>query len=337
MTMDDMTELLELGAETDAKKTEKQMVNDLQAFIDDHQNLDDELVRLDAGEIINEGISELDRNCDHYGEQVGVHGTVLMAYYDPIEEEDKVSPFVMTGQKLKSSGFTVQRVANPDGSPGRAIVGHLFESTQEDIPNSETGLVQTTRQYFAFAPYGTVDIEANRTRDESVKRLWSYIPEVMQDIDDALLESNGKIGDLMALRKFSYETDKIPANILEELVQYVNSTVSPENIGPLTAEINGVYSVDIMENGQAVIPLDINDTAGGTGIVMGSPRYLFLSQYASYVEGATYESKDYYWSVGLTVHRAEARHARLEGQTIDVMLGDLRNPILVDLSKESEA
>lgn len=137
--MDDMIDFPNLGIETEAQKTERHIVQDLQQFIDDQQGLEDELERLDAGDIINEGIAELDRQCSHNRDIVSVHGTVLMSHYDTLEEVNKVETVVLTGQKLKSQGFTVQRVQNPDGTPGRALVGHLFESFQEDVPNSEGG------------------------------------------------------------------------------------------------------------------------------------------------------------------------------------------------------
>ncbi len=335
--MDDMIDFPNLGIETEAQKTERRIVQDLQQFIDDQQGLEDELTLLDSGDIINEGIAELDRQCTHHQDIVSVHGTVLMSHYDTLEEVNKVEAVLLTGQKLKSHGFTVQRVQNPDGTPGRALVGHLFESFQEDVPNSESGLIQTTTQYFAYAPYGQVSIEAHMTKEESVQRLWEYIPEVMEEIDEVLLNAKSQLGALTGLRKLSYKTADVPNNILEELIQYVNSTVAPEKIGALTAKINGVFSIDFAENSQAVVPLDINKPSGGSAIMMGSPRYLFLSQYASYIDGQTCESKDMYWSLGLAIHRTQPEHASLEGQVIDVMVGDLRDPILVDVTEERAA
>ncbi len=329
--MDDEPQLFDLKIETEQGLTERAMVEELQDFVDAYQDITDELDRIDGMRIINEQLALLDTQSPHTGEDVIVHGNVLQAYYDELEGKDAIEAVFHNGAVLQSAGFTVQNVASPNGEGSRAVVGHLFKSPYENRDEEVGTLVQRNIEYFSFAPYGKVDIQGNKTPDEILNRLESLIPDTIQEIDEIVLNSSNSLNALSALNKLSYSRKDFPQDILYDLALYVNAVVDAKSIGPIYCGVNGMFNVDILPGMQISVPFRQSQYDGGTVQIIGNPKSLHLSQYASYVDGEVYQSNDLYWAVDVEVLRVEGADMKLIGKTVDFLVGNLRDPVVIDI------
>ena len=332
--MDDETQLFDVQIETKRDLRERSLVGELQDFVDSYQNETNELDQIDGIRIINEQLALLDTQSPHTGNDVIVYGSVIQAYYDELEGKDAMETVFLNGVVLQSAGFTVQKVANPNGEGSRAVVGHLFKSPDEDRAEEVGTLVQRNIEYFSFAPYGKVDIQGDKTPDEIINRLESLIPEAIQEVDEIILNAPTPLAGMSALNKLSYSGKDFPRDILHDLARYVNTVLDVKNIGPIYCGVNGMFNVDVLPGMQISVPFNHDQYDGGSVQIIGLPKSLHLSQYASYVDGEVYQSDDLYWAVDIEVLRVVGADMKLAGKTVDFLIGNLRDPVLVDIPEK---
>lgn len=332
--MDDETQLFDVAIETKRDLTERALVEELQDFVDVHQNETDELDRIDGVRIINEQLARLDAQSPHTGEDVIVYGNVIQAYYNELEGKDAMETVFHNGVVLQSAGFTVQTVVTPDGLGSRAVVGHLFKTPYEDRAEEVGTLVQRNIEYFSFAPYGKVDIQGNKTPDEILSRLESLIPDTIQEVDEIILNALTPLAALSALNKLSYSNKDFPKDILHDLARYVNAVLDVKSIGPIYSGVNGMFNLDVLPGMQISVPFSHDSYDGGAVQIIGNPKSLHLSQYASYVDGEVYQSEDLYWAVDIEVLRIVGADMKLAGKTVDFLVGNLRDPVIIDIPEK---
>lgn len=320
----------------DPKKEERTRVGALQSFLDDGGgSATTELEQLDHDHIINEEITELDKHCSHLEQIVRVSGDVQISYYDEFHEQDEDEMRRLSGELLLSKGFTVQSVRGADGA-SRLTVGHLFEVPGAGRTSSVNGLIEQIAVYHAFAPYGSIDIEADRTEEECRRYLEAMIPDVMLEIDALLFDAPTSAAALMRLRKLSVDRSNIPPDVLSELIVYVSSLIDLKSIPLSMFELSGTRNISISDTMSVTAVYDTNHYTGGSVAVAGKAEYLFLSPQTSYVEGEMYQSTDMRWGAGIKAEAVSESHAHLAGQTLDVMTASIRDmaPITPLLPRE---
>ena len=310
--------------EDDERKEERARVAALQAFLDDGGAIaESELEKIENDAVINEEIAHLDEECSHINQTVLVSGDVRIGYFDDFREEDAEETRRLSDMLLISRGFTVQPVRGDNDD--RLLVGHLFEVLGSERTSGAHGLAQQSTTYFAFAPYDTVAIEMARTDKQRRTYLESMIPEIVSEIDELLYDAPSPLAAMLRLRKLSINRADIPADIIRELITYVSEFIAVKQIPLSVFELAGTRSIDINDDFSITAPYDIDDYTGGSVAVAGKIDYIYLSPYVAYVDGEMYQTSDCRWAVGISAEAASHSHPHLAGQTLDVMIADIRD------------
>ena len=308
------------------EKYESELVREFQLYLDNSSQIDNELSLM--------MIKELNDNCNYIGRLVPIHGVVDIAYADADPGKIAIVRRDMQGGALVARGFGVSSRLQPDGT-SRPIVGYFFDSPQPKMPLGFSSFNYDMRTFLAFAPYGSIDIEYQRSGVELAEHLDVIVPDLIAEIDDRVYSGGPPLEVLQSFGSLEYACDNLPTETLCELVAYANEVLDTESLGLLKFSLRGVYSETNDPAGATTYRVyDHHAQDGGRIEAIGRVESVFLAPHLNYVSGEYFASKKYYWKVTLAIEASTAKNNRLDDRSIDLTLTDITDVHKIDLRSE---
>ena len=101
-------------------------------------------------------LHQLDADCPYLLRKIRVSGRVTQSYYDELGEKYEVEEIDFNNHIVTAHGFTSMQMTN-----NRHVVGHLFLTDVGQPFQNGTSLVNFVPRFYAFAPVGSVEIDAD--------------------------------------------------------------------------------------------------------------------------------------------------------------------------------
>lgn len=310
---------LEMIGSVSAKKQEEiERVAALQQFLDsEHEDATTELDSYARADIISAEIARLDELGGYCGEVVRVTGRAQAGFHDEVEEKDMTETRELSDALLTSRGFDIVYDEN-----GRKRVGYIFDTTEEPRVVSEGAHHRDMRVYKYTAPYSAVDVRGAHSNDDRRRHLGEYVPEIIEDIDDCLLNAKDQYDAIRRLGDIAidFEAKDIPSTVIVELVEYVSEALSIDSL-PLL-RVDAVNSFDITPD--MSVQFDTRHHSGGSASLAARVAYLDICPYILFANGQMSAMGDAMrFRLGLDVIVASPAWQVLEGRRIGVMTSNI--------------
>jgi hypothetical protein len=255
---------------------------------------DEELEEITRADLIQQEIANLDSMCEHMHEPVFVSGKLTYSYFNEVTGRNEIASFFADNQIFIFEGFAALSLPSDDGY-GPQQIGQVFQFPDMNKVDSYAPLTQTTTQYYAFAPYGSVTVEPYApTPKEEIEYLQRIIPDVVEDVDEAL-NANTHIGSLMKLGRMSIDSRHIPSDAKKALASYALETMGLDPSELFEVKVKNIAITQIEGDSVSYTTHDISQPNGGQNTLLAHFNGLAIMPYLSYVEGQVYHTSDLRW------------------------------------------
>jgi hypothetical protein len=255
-----------------------------------------ELDELDRADLEKEWMEMMDDGCPYLYKDVVVTGEVSVAYRNDQTGEFDIEKVPYNQQVVRSYGFGTLQVADELGNE-RYVVGHVFQVGFLPPQSTTAPLVDYLPRLYAFAPVGSVEIMADLPAEQNIELLTKNIPELLDDIDCAILNADSEGEALMQLQTVAVsKSEDIPNDILTQLLHYVHERLDFDEKIPYKVQLSGLaYNEDDEANMTLV-------TFGDEPVeVLAYPLDLQLINYPGRDKKQELSSNDLHWSVRLRI------------------------------------
>lgn len=285
----------------EAARLLSERVDSFREFLDYSYDADSELEVLNRADEIHDEVEALDALCPYIHTPVRVSGRVVYGYFNELTERSEVSFMDISNEPMVSEGFTVLEVPDVSGEV-REQVGLLFRFPGIVRIASRSLLTQDTTTYYAFAPYGSITVEAVRTPVERIAHLQQMTPDIIDEIDIRIDQAGSPIDAAMGLGEMAIDPTHIPSSTLSELISYATDVIELDNEELFEVTVHGTMSVEHEDGVTAsVVPHDWQERYGGQTTLLARCRGLFLRSHYQYIDSDIHSTADLYWHMELDV------------------------------------
>lgn len=268
---------------------------DIESLIKESENNTDELTGLTINDLVNEAISQMDRECPYINETVAVTGRLLRAYYDEINQKFDTEHVDVNRTPMVSCGYKVLEFTDELSGTTTTKVGHLLLVDHMPPQNDTPALVDYIPRLFAFAPAGQVNIEYSPSDADNIAYLQKSIPEILDDIDLLISNSDDECEAILGLKHHTItKQDDLPAEVLSRLLSYVNKRLTFNSRMPYVLTISGLVYGD--EDNEKRVFYNYNTDDGENLVQIDG---ISLRTYPDLVDGEIKCSEDLYWCLDL--------------------------------------
>lgn len=285
-------------------------VKSLIEYVDTPYDEDNELETIDRKDLITNEIDQIDAMSKHLNEPVFVSGRLTYSYFNEQTDRNEIASFIADDQVFIFEGFAAIELPDEHGIE-RQQVGQIFRFPDIIHVDSNSPLTQTITQYFAFAPYGAVTVEPGEsTQKESIAYLEQMIPDILEEIDEAVSSADSAIAAALRLRRISVDSQHIPSDVVQTLAAYATSIIDFNGAELFEVHAKNSLMIGLSDNIATYGPHDISHPSGGFNTLLAYFNSLSLMPYASYVEGGLHQTTDYHWYLnGLVIDDKNFRNS----------------------------
>lgn len=201
-------------------------------------------------EFLNTLMTELDEHCRHAGKVVKLNGKVFGSTKS-VERENieawRPAIFTLKDQLATSFGYGYQK----NVTSGRWEIGYMFTLNGNSEINNEIPFIYQENTPKVFGKINEVQIDYIRPIDEIIKSLSTNVPEIIHDIDEALLNADNIQEAIERLGEFRLNHEQmghLSSVELNEILIYIGSVLDLSDTAvPYIVKIkNGYLKEDLL-------------------------------------------------------------------------------------------